>query len=48
VFSLVALLRLARVSVARSFDKGETILREGKAPDFLVTIANDRVKVVVV
>jgi CRP-like cAMP-binding protein len=38
--------RLARVSVAKSFDKGETIFREGDAPDFLVTIASGRVKVV--
>ena len=32
--------RLARVSVAKSFDKGETIFREGDAPDSLVTIAS--------
>jgi CRP/FNR family transcriptional regulator, nitrogen oxide reductase regulator len=38
--------RLAQVSVAKSFDKGETIFREGDAPDFLVTIASGRVKVV--
>jgi CRP-like cAMP-binding protein len=38
--------RLAQVSLAKSFDKGETIFREGDAPDFLVTIASGRVKVV--
>jgi CRP/FNR family transcriptional regulator len=38
--------RLAQVSVAKSLDKGETIFREGDAPDFLVTIASGRVKVV--
>ncbi len=38
--------RLARVSLARSYEKGETIFSEGDAPDFLVTIAAGRVKVV--
>ena len=34
------------MSVAKTYDKGETIFREGDAPDFLVTIASGRVKVV--
>lgn len=38
--------RLAQVSLARSYDKGDTIFGEGEAPDFLVTIASGRVKVV--
>ncbi len=38
--------RLARVSLAKSYEKGETIFSEGDAPDFLVTIASGRVKVV--
>ena len=38
--------RLARVSVAKTYEKGETIFSEGDAPDFLVTIASGRVKVV--
>ncbi len=38
--------RLAQVSLARSFEKGQAIFREGDAPDFLVTIASGRVKVV--
>ncbi len=38
--------RLAAVSLARFYDKGDTIFREGDAPDFLVTIASGRVKVV--
>jgi CRP/FNR family transcriptional regulator, nitrogen oxide reductase regulator len=38
--------RLAAVSLARSFERGETIFAEGDPPDFLVTIASGRVKVV--
>lgn len=38
--------RLAAVSLARYYEKGETIFTEGDAPDFLVTIASGRVKVV--
>jgi CRP-like cAMP-binding protein len=38
--------RLAAVSVAKSFEKGETIFSEGDVPSFLVTIASGRVKVV--
>ncbi len=38
--------RLAQVSLARSYEKGDTIFSEGEAPDFLVTIAAGRVKVV--
>jgi CRP/FNR family transcriptional regulator, nitrogen oxide reductase regulator len=38
--------RLAAVSLARTYEKGETIFTEGEAPDFLVTIARGRVKVV--
>jgi CRP-like cAMP-binding protein len=38
--------RLAAVSVARSYAKGETIFSEGDPPDFLVTIVSGRVKVV--
>ena len=38
--------RLAQVSLARSYDRGDTIFDEGDAPDFLVTIASGRVKVV--
>jgi CRP-like cAMP-binding protein len=38
--------RLAEVSLARSYEKGETIFSEGDAPQFLVTIASGRVKVV--
>ena len=38
--------RLAAVSLAKSYEKGETIFTEGEAPDFLVTIASGRVKVV--
>jgi CRP/FNR family transcriptional regulator len=38
--------RLASVSLARSYEKGDTIFAEGDAPDFLVTIASGRVKVV--
>lgn len=38
--------RLAAVSLARFYEKGETIFHEGDAPDFLVTIASGRVKVV--
>jgi CRP-like cAMP-binding protein len=38
--------RLAQVSLARTYEKGETIFSEGDAPDFLVTIASGRVKVV--
>jgi CRP-like cAMP-binding protein len=38
--------RLAAVSVARSYEKGETIFAEGDPPGFLVTIASGRVKVV--
>lgn len=39
-------LRLAEVSLVRSWDKGETIFREGDPPDFLLTILTGRVKVV--
>jgi CRP-like cAMP-binding protein len=38
--------RLASVSLARFYEKGETIFQEGDPPDFLVTIASGRVKVV--
>lgn len=38
--------RLAAVSLARSYERGETIFVEGEPPDFLVTIASGRVKVV--
>lgn len=38
--------RLAAVSLAKFYEKGETIFREGDLPDFLVTIASGRVKVV--
>ncbi|HXK11358.1 MAG TPA: Crp/Fnr family transcriptional regulator [Vicinamibacteria bacterium] len=38
--------RLAAVSLARYYDKGETIFTEGEAPSFLFTIASGRVKVV--
>ncbi len=38
--------RLAQVSLARVYEKGETIFSEGDAPGFLVTIASGRVKVV--
>lgn len=38
--------RLARVSLAKSYDKGETLFAEGDAPDFLYTIVSGRVKVV--
>ena len=38
--------RLAAVSLAKSFERGETIFSEGDSPDFLVTIASGRVKVV--
>ena len=38
--------RLAAVSLAKSYEKGDTIFREGDAPDHLVTIASGRVKVV--
>ncbi|HSD66349.1 MAG TPA: Crp/Fnr family transcriptional regulator [Vicinamibacteria bacterium] len=38
--------RLAAVSLARTYEKGETIFAEGDAPAFLVTIASGRVKVV--
>jgi CRP-like cAMP-binding protein len=38
--------RLARVSVVKSYEKGETIFGEGDSPDFLVTIVSGRVKVV--
>ena len=37
--------RLAGVSLARAYEKGETIFSEGDAPDYLVTIASGRVKV---
>jgi CRP-like cAMP-binding protein len=36
--------RLAAVSVAKSYESGETIFSEGDSPDFLVTIASGRVK----
>ena len=38
--------RLAQVSLAKSYEKGETIFSEGDRPDFLVTIVSGRVKVV--
>jgi CRP/FNR family transcriptional regulator len=38
--------RLAAVSLARIYEKGDTIFREGDPPDYLVTIASGRVKVV--
>jgi CRP/FNR family transcriptional regulator len=38
--------RLAAVSLAKSYERGETIFSEGDSPDFLVTIASGRVKVV--
>jgi len=38
--------RLAAVSLAKFYEKGDTIFREGDAPDFLFTIAGGRVKVV--
>jgi len=38
--------RLAAVSLARTYEKGDTIFAEGDAPSFLVTIASGRVKVV--
>jgi CRP-like cAMP-binding protein len=38
--------RLAAVSLARSYEKGQRIFAEGDAPSFLVTIASGRVKVV--
>ena len=38
--------RLAAVSLARSYERGETIFAEGDEPTFLVTIASGRVKVV--
>ena len=38
--------RLARVALARTYEKGDTIFSEGDPPDFLVTIASGRVKVV--
>ncbi len=38
--------RLAQVSVAKAFGRGATIFAEGDAPEFLVTIASGRVKVV--
>jgi CRP-like cAMP-binding protein len=38
--------RLARASLAKSYDKGETLFAEGDAPDFLCTIVEGRVKVV--
>ncbi|HXY39231.1 MAG TPA: Crp/Fnr family transcriptional regulator [Vicinamibacteria bacterium] len=38
--------RLAQVSLARSYGRGDTIFSEGDPPDFLVTIADGRVKVV--
>lgn len=38
--------RLAGVSLAKFYEKGDTIFREGDAPDYLVTIASGRVKVV--
>jgi len=38
--------RLARVALARTYEKGDTIFAEGDAPDFLFTIASGRVKVV--
>jgi CRP-like cAMP-binding protein len=38
--------RLAAVSLAKTYEKGETIFAEGDPPAFLVTIASGRVKVV--
>ncbi len=38
--------RLAAVSLAKFYEKGDTIFREGDSPDYLVTIASGRVKVV--
>ena len=38
--------RLAAVSLARTYEKGETLFAEGDPPDVLVTIASGRVKVV--
>src|SRR5512139_1170902 len=38
--------RLAEVSLAKSYEKGETIFAEGDPPAYLVTIARGRVKVV--
>jgi len=38
--------RLAAVSLARSYEKGQTIFAEGDQPAFLFTIASGRVKVV--
>jgi len=38
--------RLAGVSLAKTYEKGDTIFTEGDPPDFLVTIASGRVKVV--
>jgi CRP/FNR family transcriptional regulator len=38
--------RLAEVSLVKSWDKGETIFREGDPPEFLLTVLAGRVKVV--
>lgn len=38
--------RLAAVSIAKSYEKGETIFSEGDPSDYLFTIASGRVKVV--
>jgi CRP/FNR family transcriptional regulator len=38
--------RLASVSVAKAYEKGDVIFSEGDSPDVLVTIASGRVKVV--
>ena len=38
--------RLAAVSLAKFYEKADTIFREGDAPDFLFTIVSGRVKVV--
>ncbi len=38
--------RLAAVSVAKSYEKGDTIFSEGDASDYLFTISSGRVKVV--
>jgi CRP-like cAMP-binding protein len=38
--------RLADVAIVRSWDKGETIFREGDPSDFLLTVVGGRVKVV--
>jgi CRP-like cAMP-binding protein len=38
--------RLADVSLVRSWDKGETVFREGDPSDFLLTVVSGRVKVV--